>query len=279
MIGVVQDYTVAYPTDFEVKLSGANQGEICASFSAYVSSYQRGLGSKAREESILSRDDDHHQFVLNISKLLIRFIYTHIERARRRSLSEILLAASQATTGEDLRVRILDYLQNSEFDARLEVVVASPVGGLDALEPLLDDLISPNDAMALRGSVARLLGSYPDNPGLLLLRGLSEVLSQDGSLETGLQNLQAGIGFALSEYRGPESDDLVAPAIGKIVTSALKKEGAAQSLIIAALEVSSLSRNIVRQLLSDCPPEVVWLPAAWLSSELNKRSIVMLLLR
>ena len=104
---------------------------------------------------------------------------------------------------------------------------------------------------------------------------MSEVLSQDGSLETGLQNLQAGIAFAFGEYRSPESVDLVATAIGKIVTSALKKEGVAQSLTMAALEVQSLDRNLVRQLLRACPAEVAWLPAAWLSNELNKRSIAM----
>ena len=112
-----------------------------------------------------------------------------------------------------------------------------------------------------------------------VFRTRDSLIPLDTQLSTNLNFSANNYISALSEYRGPGSDDLVAPAIGKIVTSALKKEGAAQSLIIAALEVSSLSRNIVRQLLSDCPPEVVWLPAAWLSSELNKRSTAMLALR
>jgi len=44
-------------------------------------------------------------------------------------------------------------------------------GGVDVLDPLLDDLVSPNRCIYFTGSVARLLSSYPDNPGLLMLRG------------------------------------------------------------------------------------------------------------
>ena len=275
VIGVVQDYTVAYPKDFEVKLTGATQDEIVDSFSEYVSAYSRNLGVNAKEEANLAKCDDHDEFILEISSLLIQHIYTHIERARRRSLSEMLDAAGQAQTGEDLRVRILDYLQNSDFDARLEEVIASYVGGLDALGPLIDDLISPNEAKALRGSVARLLGSYPDNPGLLFLRAISDVLSSDGSLDTGAQNLQAGIQFALGEYNGPELTNLIAPALGKILTAALRKKDAAQSLVIAALQVEAMNRDLIRQLLRECPSDIAWLPAAWLSDTLTQRSVEM----
>lgn len=65
----------------------------------------------------------------------------------------------------------------------------------------MDDLISYNDAMALRGSVTRLLASYSDSTVLLFLRGLIEVLSCDCVLETGRQNLQTGRKFVTSEYR------------------------------------------------------------------------------
>jgi len=272
VIGVVQDYTVAYPSDFDVMLTGARPDEVLESFCDYVSSYQRSLVRNLRDEAELLQDNGHSEFVLEISRLLIHFIYTHIERARRRSLNEMLDAASQAQTGEDLRARILDHLENSEFDARLEEVIASDSGGLDFLDPLLDDLISPKEAMSLRGSVARILGSYPDNPGLLFLRAISEILSSDSNLETASQNLQAGIQFALGEYRGPEVMVQVIPAISKILAVAMNKKGAADCLLVSALEAPDMTRELNRQLLSQCPSDVAWLPAAWLSNELTQRS-------
>jgi len=187
----------------------------------------------------------------------------------------MLDAAEQSQTGEDLRARILDHLENSEFDARLEEVVASDAGGLDSLDSLLDDLISPKEAMSLRGSVARMLGSYPDNPGLLMLRAISEILSSDSNLETASQNIQAGIQFALGEYRGPEVMAQVIPAISKVLAAALKKKDAAEFLAIAALEMDTMTRELNRQLLRQCPPDVAWVPAAWLANELTQKSTAM----
>jgi len=275
VIGVVKDYTRAYPSDFEVMLTGASSDEVIESFSSYVSSYQRSLVGNLKNEAEQLRNSGESNFVAGISSLLIHFIYTHIERARRRSLNEMLDAAEQSQTGEDLRARILDHLENSEFDARLEEVVASDAGGLDSLDSLLDDLISPKEAMSLRGSVARMLGSYPDNPGLLMLRAISEILSSDSNLETASQNIQAGIQFALGEYRGPEVMAQVIPAISKVLAAALKKKDAAEFLAIAALEMDTMTRELNRQLLRQCPPDVAWVPAAWLANELTQKSTAM----
>ena len=235
-------------------------------YSTYVASYQRGLGSQRKEEASRLIGLDHELFVLELARLLVRFLYAHVEKARRRSLSEMLLAASQARSGEELRARVLHHLEHFEFDERLDAIISSVVGGLDRLEYLLDDLVSPNDAAALRGTVARQLSSYPDNPGLLLLRAITEVLSQDGDFAIATDNLKAGIEAALGPYR--IDPGLVAEACGQIAGCALKKPGAIESLVGTMIASGFHSRDLVRLALAELPEEVSWVPASRLMGDL-----------
>jgi hypothetical protein len=217
----------------------------------------------------------HEQYVLEISRLLISFVYIHIERARRNSLREMLLAAKKALQGEDLRSRILDYLEHSEYDERLENVIGSSQGGVDVLDPLLDDLVSPNDAAILRGAVARLLSSYPDNPGLLMLRGLSEALARNGDMSVACQYLKASLEFALGEYAINER--VVGKAFGGIIGVAMDKEYAIAKDLISDLFLSSKMDHIfARELISWLPVELIDIPAAWLMDRLISRSSEMI---
>ena len=202
-------------------------------------------------------------------------MYRHVELARRRALNEMLLAAEEAESGADLRTRILYYLEQSEYDQRLDAVVASSEGGLDELAPMLDDLVSPNEAAILRGSVARLLESYPDLPGLLLLRGLVEALTRDGSVQTVKENIQAGLGFASHQYRLPV--ETIVEGCSQILCAVQDKESASEAVMAAILEWDGADRVFVRRLLSDIPVEMAWLPALRLTNMLADASSEMLL--
>jgi hypothetical protein len=180
-----------------------------------------------------------------------------------------MFAASRVQSGEELRARILDHLEHFEFDKPLEAIIASALGGLDRLEYLLDDLVSPKDAAALRGTVARQLSSYPDNPGLLLLRAITEVLSQDGDFSTATENLKAGIETALGPYQ--IDPRFVASACGKIAAAALKKPGAVECFMDTMMASGFYSRDLVRLALEELPEEVSWVPASWLMGDLAQR--------
>ena len=51
-------------------------------------------------------------------------------------------------------------------------------------------LLSISDAEDLKGSTIRLIESYPNHPGLVVLRGLVELLIKDTNENQYLQNLQ-----------------------------------------------------------------------------------------
>ena len=267
LLGVVADYSVDYAShEFGVQVAGVTQEAIARALGAYATAYQWRLGEQCLQSALALRRDSHNEYVLEVARLLIRFIYEHVEMARRRALNEMLQAAGRARDGDDLRRRIVDYLQQSEWDERLEAVRASPRGGLECLAPLLDDCVSPNDAAALRAAAGRALASYPDVPGLLLLRGLSEALCPDTDPEVVRQNVVAALGFAAQPFGLDENE--LARSLAQMITRAQDKVGAAELLLHAALPPDRANRSLARSLLRYLPHDLATWPARWLLQRL-----------
>lgn len=272
VLGVVEDYTIDYAArEFAVRIAGATQEEIAIAFGRYVGAYQRRLGEQAEREALALRREPQQDYVLVVAERLISFIYQHIELARRRALNEMLQATISARTGEDLRHRILEYLQQTEWDERLEAVRTSARGGLDSLAPILDDLVSPNDAVALRAAASRALVSYPDVPGLLLLRGASEALSPDADQEVVEQNVEAALSFAAEMFQLAPTE--VATALGQVITRAHTKVGAAGLLLRSVLISAHANRIVMRELLRHIPLELGGIAARRLMNQLVARCV------
>lgn len=271
VMGVVEDYTVNFSSrEFSVLVAGATQADIAEAVSRYVGAYQQRLGEQMRRELLALRQANHRAFVLAVARRLIDFIYQHVEMARRRALNEMLQAATSAQqSGEKLRQRILNYLEQSEWDERLELVRSSALGGVDRLAPLLDDLVSPNDAVALRAATGRALASYPDVPGLLVLRALTEALSADANSEVVRQNIEAALQFGLQKFQldPKQMVDALAPAISR----ACDKAGAGELILDAILASKETDRVLVRELVRYIPPPLAASAARWLLARIKER--------
>ena len=144
-----------------------------------------------------------------------------------------------------------------------------PVADAEALAPLLDDCVSPNDAAALRAAAGRALASYPDVPGLLLLRGVSEALCPDTDPEVVRQNVMAARGFAADPF-GLDVDEL-ARSLAQMITRAQDKAGAAELLLHAALPHEGADRPLARALVRHLPQDLTAWPARWLLQRLLTR--------
>lgn len=270
VLGVVEDYTVNFASqEFGVRIAGTTQEQIAVAFGRYGGAYQQRLGEQAEREALALRREPHRAYVLAVAERLVGFIYQHIELARRRALNEMLQAAMIARTGEDLRRRILAYLEQSEWDERLEAVRASALGGVDSLAPVLDDLVFPNDAAALRAATGRALASYPDVPGLLILRSVSEVLSPDADQEVVRQNIEAALAFALEKFRLDPTQ--VAAALGQSIARARDKAEAGELLMRSSLDSPHADRAFVRALVQHVPRDLAGIPARWLMNKLTER--------
>jgi ATP-dependent DNA helicase RecQ len=270
VLGVVEDYTVNYASqEFGVRIVGATQEEIAAAFGRYAGAYQRRLGEQAEAEALALQREPHREYILGVAERLLAFIYQHIELARRRALNEMLQAAVSARSGDDLRRRILDYLEQSEWDDRLEAVRASARGGVDSLAPVLDDLVSPNDAVALRAATGRALASYPDVPGLLILRSVSEALSPDADPEVVRQNVEAALRFGVEKFRLDATE--LAAALGQAIARARDKAGAGELLMESIPASIHADRMFVRAFMRHVPIDLAGIPAGWLMNELAGR--------
>jgi len=267
VIGVVDDYTISFSSkEFSVRLSGASQKEIVEALGRYVGAYQARLGEQTRVAAAALQQSDHTKFVRGVCGLLVEFIYGTLELARRAQIREMYLAAGAAREGEDLRGRILRHLERSEFDDRLDELRGSLLGGLDKIDQFTDEIVSPNQAAALRGAVARSLESYPDVPGLLLLRGLAEALSADANPEVVAENVRACLRFARDQYALEPA--LLGDAVARVVLSAGRRSGAADQVLMTALHHEPTDRVFVRELVRRLPPQYAGLPATWLTHQL-----------
>jgi ATP-dependent DNA helicase RecQ len=137
---------------------------------------------------------------------LIAFVYDTVERARRRSLREMWLAARESKTDGELRTRILDYLSEGDVAPVLMRLAEEEQLRLPAWADALEGITSDHDAREWRGSAARLLGSYPDHPGLLLARAMSELVDSAGAAAEGSSALKSFLNSSLSRYGVPESE-------------------------------------------------------------------------
>ena len=169
-----------------------------------------------RQYATVSRAVEH------CGKHLIDVIYDTVVQARLRSLREMWLVAGAAESdGEILRDRVLAYLNEGDIARRMEELAEQPtftfddwlsnwvsLGGESAARSLLDEspdevagiFVSESDTQEWRSAAARLLGSYPEHPGLLASRGLAEAMLRDGDLRQFEQNMSDALTSALEHY-------------------------------------------------------------------------------
>ena len=147
----------------------------------------------------------------------------------------MLGAASESRDGEDLRQRILHYLESTEYSEKLEALLISKSSILDQVRPITEDMLSPNEAAELRGQAGRYLESYPDQPSLLVLRALAEARCRDVNWETVEDNIKGFVATATSNY-GVETEDAIATVAFAIATVHRSNPDLAERLELETLE-------------------------------------------
>lgn len=207
LLGVIEDYLVDWGgRRFDVVLTGATSQQIADAFLAYIEQAQPGRA--AGYQAVLEQEgwEKPELAVPGCARLLIGFVYDTIERARRRSLREMWLAARESADDAALRRRVLDYLSEGDVAPLLERLAEARNFQYADWTSVMTDLIRPDEAREWRGSTARLLASYPDHPGLLLARGVSELTDPAGSLAEAGAALAASVQSALSRYGADDGE-------------------------------------------------------------------------
>ena len=189
ILGVVQDYVLvgSNSTTEVIVTRGAllQPAEIVNNAVDYMQRLQPSQAKLARSRLSTGHTSVAHA-VSDCSRTLIDFIYATIQKARKRSLREMWLMASDAADrqdGEIIRQRILEYLNEGQIAPVVLKLAESPIFTFKKWITQWGKIASVADAREWRSAAARLLASYPEHPGLLLSRGLAEALIPEGNVE------------------------------------------------------------------------------------------------
>jgi ATP-dependent DNA helicase RecQ len=202
LIGFVRDYTVDFAHKrFAVTTNGVIRSDMRQALFDYVANYQRSraLAMMAR---IPRGDGPAKEYIRTLCRVLLEFIYDTVELGRRRALLEVAQMCAQGASDESIRKRIITYLEKSEFDEKIEQVIED-LEAQEVVSELIEDVVSPRHAEALRGPIVRYLESYPDHPNLLLLRGVVESMCSDADAEVVLTSMENWAQSATTNYSMP----------------------------------------------------------------------------
>ena len=272
LVGVVSDYTIDYSAiEFGVKLSGATKEQIVQAYGVYVGSYLHSRRHTEVEKATHFLSLPLDQFIANVINLLLQFIYEVIERGRRRALHEMLLACTTSPTDKDIRDRILSYLEVTEYSEDLEELITDDNVGISKCQDIFGSLRSPNEAAEVRGQVSRYLESYPDHPGLLMLRFLSETLARDANTDVAKQYFKASITFARDNY-GQSQSSIVEIASWAVSSIGKRHKCLANELvgeILAADPTTDAAKELLRKLPTTLSEQPAWFLLANLEQACN----------
>lgn len=270
ILGIIADYTINYArNEFTIKTTGATREDVVEAYRHYVSGY---LGARAQKEVLRASELlplEFDDFIMKMVELLLHFVYESIEKGRRRALQEMLLAATDEPTNENVRQRILRYLEATEYAEILENMLQDDDTGMARVMNMFADVRSPNEAAELRGQASRYLESYPDYPGLLMLRSLAEIYTRDKNADIVKQDFAAAIQSALDNYSVDHRKlhEFIAWALRHIAVRDIDLADDMSKHILAQLP----NENFAKALVLNLPDALISLPADFLLSQLSNR--------
>ena len=209
ILNTVTDYCLEgkYPNENAVvEYANPTADNIADGLLRFVERSQPGRLTSVREQLQLPYQSTRAALE-ECGSLLIGLVYDTIEKSRRRSLREMSLVASSAEggDGETLRQRVLEYLTEGDIFPLVSELAERPVFVFEHWTETWAEIATENDLREWRAATARLLGSYPTHPGLLISRGLTEMLLPNGDIEEAERNLGQGLAYARKQYSVAET--------------------------------------------------------------------------
>ena len=209
-IGIVKDYEKNWGSRNFTVFTNAFDLDFCKqTLEAYVHSAQPGR-LKVFSEKLKELDETAPiNYCINfLSRELIKFTYDVIERSRRRSIQESALLARNANKDKEIRKRLLNYLQEGLGAENFTELLEQTDVQLSDWREIVEKITNPIDAGEIRGLSIRSLESYPDHPGLLFVRGVSEMMCSDSDESTAEQILYTSFKSSSTSY-DIEDEDMV----------------------------------------------------------------------
>ncbi len=188
ILGIVEDYTIEYEKNgqdeesfirkYEIKVKKLSPSEVKNNLIYYFERYksQDEVDNYLTDLEDLSKSkgglDEYKEYISQ----LIEFIYSEIEKQRRRALATMIEVARKAQNNHEIKEYILNYFEESTFTKDLmklqkefNIERINEIAGKIEAEKNIDRLKN------LYGNIQRFLESAPDNPAFYLLSTLDRV--------------------------------------------------------------------------------------------------------
>ena len=200
-IGVFEDYEKMYGSrKFKIYIKPFDLEKCKDNLLSYVQSAQPGRVKVFARDLEVIEEGNPKQNARDLASLLIDFTYDVIERSRRRAISESILLARNARSDKEIRRRLLDYLQEGVGFENFELLLEETNVAFEPWREIFEKISAPLDAGEIRGLAIRNLESFPDHPGLLLTRAVSEMMCSDANDVASSQALHAAFKGAVERY-------------------------------------------------------------------------------
>lgn len=201
LLGVVTDYTVDWGAKrLELLLAHLTPELLDAALLTYIRRTQPGR--VAGFEKVLAGEPttDTGNHVLRNARHLLGFIYDTVANARIQALLGMQELADNAHGDDEIRDRILRYLELGKVAGELEALIDQEPFAFEGWRELYFRLDTVEDGREWRGATTRFLESSPDHPGLLVGRALAESAVPEGDVRLFSSSLMAGIESAIGRY-------------------------------------------------------------------------------
>lgn len=207
LLGVVRDYLVDWGgSRFELVLDTTTARSLDERLLAYVRRTQPGRVVAFEREIDHDTEANVRKRASSHARRLIGFIYDTVARSRQRALEEMVALAEESQDDDEIRDRILRYLELGQVAGELEELIDVAPFAFDTWLRLYGTLDTIDDAREWRGATARFLESAPDHPGLLAGRALAEAIVPEGDRAAFSTNLRAALRNALDRYSAGVDD-------------------------------------------------------------------------
>ena len=223
-IRFVKDYTIDYGArSMELRMNSFDRETAQNSIIDYVSRSQPGRARQVAEDVKKIVASSEKEEILSLGKYLISFAYDVIEQARKRAISEALEAARAGYSNPDIfRSRLLDYLEEGAGDQQISELLDLSEISLSPWIELGGNVHNAPEAGELRGRAIRYLESFPEHPGLLLIRAMAELSCSDPDVELCREDLETMLVSGISRYGLPEKEIVdIANALRKLARTQL----------------------------------------------------------
>jgi ATP-dependent DNA helicase RecQ len=201
LLGVVEDYTIDWGSQrFEIHLADTTREKLDSALLTYIRRTQPGRVAAYEKMLVAEQSVSLQDHVLRNARHLVGFIYDVVAGARVQALKGMHELAEQAHTDEEIRDRILRYLELGKVAGELEKLFEQERVVFEAWQELYLRLDTVEDGREWRGATTRFLEDAPDHPGLLIGRALAEAIVPEGDIRLFSGSLAAAIESATDRY-------------------------------------------------------------------------------